>query len=58
MQKWAYLESLSTTTMMTDLFPDFQRPVMKSIETSVHIDAGMGNGCNVPGALTVSRLWH
>jgi len=42
--------------MMTNLFPDFGRPVMKSIETYVHIDARMGNGCNVPSALTVSPL--
>ena len=56
-QKRAYLESFSTTTMMTDLLPDFGRPVMKSIETSVQIEAGMGNGCNVPGDLTVSPLW-
>jgi len=44
--------------MMADLFPDFGRPVMKSIETSVQIDAKMGNDCNVPGVLTVSPLWR
>ena len=57
-QKWAYLESLSTTTMMTDFFPDFGRLVMKSMETFVHMEARSGNGCKVLDSLIISRLFH
>jgi hypothetical protein len=56
--KWAYLERLSTTTMMTDLFPDLGKPTMKSIEIYVWIVGGIGSGWNVLGALTVSPLFH
>jgi hypothetical protein len=39
-QKWVYLESLSTTTMMTDLLATFGNPTMKSIETFNQIKLG------------------
>ena len=56
-QKFAYLVSLSTTTMMT-LFPsDLGRPVIKSIETSSQRWLGMTNGCRRPGFLVVLTLF-
>ena len=56
-KKRTYLEILYTTTMMTDLFPDFGRLVMKSMETYVQMEAGSHNGCKVLGNLIVSPLW-
>ena len=44
--------------MMTELLPDFGTPVMKSMETSVYIEAGKGKGCKVPGSMIVSPLLH
>lgn len=55
-QKWEYLESLSTTTMITDLFLDVGRPVMKSMDMSIHTDAKRGKGCKVPSCLIFSPL--
>ena len=59
-QKWAYLESRSTTTIITDLFPDLGKPVIKSIDISFQISGGIGSGWSVPRDLTVSPLlrWH
>ena len=42
------------TTMMVNL----GRLVMNSIETYVHIELGIGNGCNVLGVFIVSPLLH
>ena len=50
----AYLERRSKTTMMTDLFLDLGKPVIKSIEMSFQIVGGIGSGCSVPGDLIVS----
>ena len=57
-QKWAYLERRSTTTIMTDLFPDLGNPVINSIEISFQIAGGIGSSWRVPGDLTVSPLLH
>jgi hypothetical protein len=59
-QKWAYLERRSTTTIITDLFPDLGKPVIKSIDISFQISGGIGSGWSVPEDLTVSPLlrWH
>jgi len=56
-QKCVYLVSLSTITMMT-LFPlEFNKPMMKSMETSSQHWLGMDNGCKIPGVLIVSTLF-
>jgi hypothetical protein len=47
-----------TTTMMTNLFPDLGKPVIKSIELSLQIVGGIGSGCSVLGDLIVSPLLH
>jgi hypothetical protein len=44
--------------MMTDLFPDLGKPVIKYIEMSFQIAGGIGSGCRVPGDLIVSPLFH
>ena len=55
--KCAYLVSLWTTTMMT-LFPyDFGEPIIKYIETSIHLCLGMESGCRRLGVLIVSTLF-
>jgi hypothetical protein len=43
---------------VTDLFPALGRPTLKSMKMSVHIEAGMGSGCRVPGDLKISPLLH
>jgi hypothetical protein len=48
----------STTTMMTDLFPDLGKPTIKSIEISRQIAGGIESSCSVPRDLTVSPLLH
>ena len=50
------MERLSTTTMMTDLFPDLGKPKMKFIEISVQIVGQIGSGWSVSGVVTVSPL--
>jgi len=57
--KLAFLEILSSATIMTDLFPDFGNPTMKSMDRSVHIVGRIGNGCNDLGVSIVSPffLW-
>ena len=44
-------------TIITDLFPDLGKPTMKSMDRSVHIVVGIGNGCNAHGVLIVSPLF-
>jgi hypothetical protein len=44
----AYLERQSTTTMITDLFPDLGNPTTKSMETSLQIVGVIGSSCSVP----------
>jgi hypothetical protein len=44
--------------MMTDLFPDLGKMVIKSIEISFQIAGGIGSGCSVLDDLTVSPLLH
>lgn len=50
-QKLAYLESLSTTTMITNLVLSFLNPTMKSIEMFLQIETGMGRGWTFLGGL-------
>lgn len=57
-QKWAYLESQSTTTMMTNLLPSFGRLAIKSIEMYFHSVAGIGIGCKVLGFFIILSLFH
>jgi hypothetical protein len=44
--------------MMTNLFPDLGKPVIKSIEISFQIVGGIESGCSVPGDLNISPLLH
>ena len=48
----------STTTIITDLFPDLGKPVIKSIDISFQISEGIGSGWSVLRYLTVSPLLH
>lgn len=57
-QKLAYLEGQLTTTMITDLLPDFNNPIMRSIEMSTLMVALTGEGCNAPRGFTISPLCH
>lgn len=57
-QKLAYLEGQLTTTMITDLLPNFNNPTMRSIEMSTLMVALTGEGCNAPRGFTVSPLCH
>lgn len=51
---WAYFDSLSTTTKMTDFSLDFGKPVMKSITISSHMTFDICNGCNNPAGFLLS----
>lgn len=42
--------------MITSLFPELGRPVIKYKETFVHIEAGRGKGCKVLSVFIVSPL--
>ena len=57
-QKWEYLASLSTTTMMI-LFPyDFAGTMIEYIEISHQQWLGMANGFRIPKVLIVSTLFY
>jgi hypothetical protein len=43
-RKWAYLRSLSITTMITFFVPDLGKPLIKSIEMEDYTMLGIGRG--------------
>lgn len=51
LEKWAYLLSLSTTTIMALTLWDLGKPSMKSMEISSHMRSGISRGCNSPTGL-------
>lgn len=46
-----------TTTMMTYLFPDFGRYVMKSMESSLYREIGSCKGFNLRSLIATPLLW-
>ena len=44
--------------MMTDFLLDFGRPIIKSIEMSIHYVGGIGNGFKAPKIYTIFPLFH
>lgn len=46
--KWEYLDSLSTSTKMTENPLDRDKPSIKSIDRSIQMSCGMGNDCKRP----------
>lgn len=58
--KWAYLVYWSTITIITVYPLEDGNPSIKSIEMSVHIWAGMGNGWSNPAGFiqSVLNLWQ
>ena len=57
-RKWAYFDSLSTTTKIVVLQLESGNPSMKSIEISSQIWERMGRGCNNPIEAKFSCLCH
>jgi hypothetical protein len=51
-------EILSMNNMMTNLFPDLGKPIMKFIEIFVQIVGGRGSSWSMPGVLTVLPVLH
>jgi hypothetical protein len=47
-----------TTTMMSDLFPNFGNQTMKFIEIFLQITWRIGSDWSVPGALAIPALLH